>query len=480
MRQEVETLQQLMRNGKITHSDAVGLLKAMEEADEKEAWESGEFELTSFIASSDTLHRTLLDDMISAELDRAKLEVLETLSLPPSHPERKELLEKLEATPISRFETLEQGSLLWKLRKLREFKGVELFWAVNQLKTMEEFQDSVDLQNWAYEFLVSKSPFLETLVSAQSAAREILHESQAGETVVLHNSFPADIEMEGTEEKELKVQVTKRAWAESCSEAEAQAEKIDVAILREGDRIWVLDERLPDLQAGRTQLFFKLSLPKGVNARIFNASGNVRTKNTMGELSVSTFVGKVEVEHGSGDLHITTRRGDITIRDWKGAEARTSSSIKIESITGDVGLINCYGDVQIKSPAGQIDLKKVAGLLEARSIIGDIFLRDICTRDLKLSTADGKIDFEGTVLPGGGRTVHTRAGDIRVALTRHTDCGLSARSERGTVACSLSTLRAGEQTEHLVWGNVRRGSGLMEIQSVSGNINIVESSENET
>ena len=473
MRQEFETLQQLMRNGKITYSDAVGLLKAMEEADEKEAWRSGEFELTSFLASSGTFRRTLLDDMIRVELDRAKLEVMEILSLPHSHPDRKELLENLGAVPCSRFEPLEHGSLLCKLRKLKQYKNLELFGAIDGLKTMEEFQESVELQDWDYELVISQLRFFEKLVSAQrQSAKEILQKIGTGETVILHNSLPATVEIEGTEEDRLRVQITKRAWAESRFQAEAQAEEIDVAILREGDRIWVLDERLPGLQSEITKMKFKLFLPTGVNARILNASGKIRTKNITGELTVTTFVSEIEVEDGSGDLHITTRRGDIAIRKWNG-------SIKTESVTGDVELKNCYADVQIKSPAGQIDLREVAGPLEARSIVGDIFLRDICTSNLKLSTADGKIDFEGTVLPSSSGFVHTRAGDIRMALTRHTDCGLTARSEKGTVACSLSTLRAVEQTDNLVWGNVRRGSGVLEIKSVSGNIDIVESNGKE-
>jgi DUF4097 and DUF4098 domain-containing protein YvlB len=398
---------------------------------------------------------------------------MEVLSLPHSHPERKELLEKLEMTHFSRFESLEDDSLLCKLRKLKEFESVELFWAIEQLKTMEEFQESVELQNWASEPLISQLHFLGKLVSAQSqSAKEIFQEVRTGEMVILHNSFPADIEIEGTEKEKLKVKVTKRAWAESRSEAEVQAEEIDVAILREGDRIWVLDERPPGLQSEITKMKLKLFLPKGINAKIFNASGKVRTKNTMGEVEVTTFVGEVKAERGSGDLQIITRRGDIAIREWNGP-------IKTRSITGDIGLKDCYADVQIKSPAGQIDLRSVAGSLEAQSIVGDIFLKDICTSNLKLSSADGKIDFEGTVLPGSSGSIHTRAGDIRMALTRHTDCGLTARSEKGTVACSLSTLRVGEQTDNLVWGNVRRGAGLLEIKSVSGNIDIVESHEKE-
>jgi DUF4097 and DUF4098 domain-containing protein YvlB len=110
------------------------------------------------------------------------------------------------------------------------------------------------------------------------------------------------------------------------------------------------------------------------------------------------------------------------------------------------------GFVRVKTGSGGIDARGVRGSLEARAGSGEI-------------TADGE--------PRGGWIVHTGSGSVRLRLSTDAAFDLNARTSSGSISVNRPVTVQGIINRKEIRGRVRGGGPQVEVQTSSGNIEIL-------
>jgi DUF4097 and DUF4098 domain-containing protein YvlB len=147
-----------------------------------------------------------------------------------------------------------------------------------------------------------------------------------------------------------------------------------------------------------------------------------------------------------GELHAKTGSGSIRATEIAGGfEGETGSGhIELQQ--------SAPGFVRVKTGSGGIDARGVRGSLEARAGSGEI-------------TADGE--------PRGGWIVHTGSGSVRLRLSTDAAFDLNARTSSGSISVNRPVTVQGIINRKEIRGRVRGGGPQVEVQTSSGNIEIL-------
>lgn len=175
-------------------------------------------------------------------------------------------------------------------------------------------------------------------------------------------------------------------------------------------------------------------------------SGDVRISNIANSVRAETGSGDMRVENINGNLHVQAGSGSIrAINIAGGIESETGSGhIEVEQ--------SAPGSVRVRTGSGGIELRRVRGSLEARA-------------------GSGEISAEGD--PRGGWIVHTGSGSVRLRLALDAAFDLNAHTSSGSISLNRPVTVQGTIGRKEVRGKVRGGGPEIEVQTSSGNIEIL-------
>lgn len=470
MKEEIKVIRSLLESGRLSRKEALELLKAIEKSGEKEIWDTEIFDPWAFVITEQetfSLQRTLIDDIVKAEIERSELEILETIRLLRDDQRREQILHELSKRP-SIPEDLGEGSLSEGITALHGLSPIPLLWAVEELKSLEKFKDFEVVREFSISEVLERLKEESVLPSAE-ARKGFRVPVEGVKGIVFYNTFPAAVECIGIDGDDVFLEATKISWASDEDDARAQAEEIEISFQREGESLWILDERLDHRMNRKSFLRMKLCVPKRIDLSIQNNRGGIHIEGIDGKILTRSLFGPIVAKDLNGELGFGTYVGDVTV-------SNATGKIYGKSLAGVIKLENTRGEVKIRNMAGLTSLHSVSGPITLLSSSGSFKLRDICTSDLELLTVKGDIELEGTLLPGGSYFVRSRDGNISLKLSPHSDVGLSARTEHGEVRLSLPSPIADmgyvEGLRNVAGANIRRGSGRLEAMSITGNITV--------
>lgn len=183
--------------------------------------------------------------------------------------------------------------------------------------------------------------------------------------------------------------------------------------------------------------------------------------------------GMVDVNAGSGDVHISN----------------IGSTVRAETGSGDMKLENVKGEVRAKTGSGSIRATEIAGGFEGDTGSGHIELQQSAPGSVRLKTGSGGIEARGVRGslearagsgeitaegdPRGGWIVHTGSGSVRLRLDADAAFDLSARTSSGSISMSRPVTVQGMISRKEIHGRVRGGGPQVEVQTSSGNIEIL-------
>ena len=208
---------------------------------------------------------------------------------------------------------------------------------------------------------------------------------------------------------------------------------------------------------------YELVVPANTQVRSRTGSGSQRVDGVSGPLEASTGSGSIRASNIGGSVQATTGSGQIVMETVKeGVRASTGSgSIRATGIGGTVRASTGSGsitveqtgvaDARVSTGSGNITLKDVRGLVHA-------------------SSASGSITAEG----GGQSPWHLKSvsGNVSVRVPQGLGFDLHAHTVSGSISTSRPLTLQGTVNKREITGKAGNGGFLLDVSTVSGNINI--------
>jgi len=131
-------------------------------------------------------------------------------------------------------------------------------------------------------------------------------------------------------------------------------------------------------------------------------------------VDASIVAGKLEVENMDGGGELDAASGTIHVKNLSG-------ELVTHSVSGTTSLAQVFGSVDAATVSADVDLDSINGerLVASTSTRGAIAGRRVRSRDIELTTTDGRIALEAESALHGHIMVASLRGDLDVHLHRH-------------------------------------------------------------
>jgi DUF4097 and DUF4098 domain-containing protein YvlB len=244
------------------------------------------------------------------------------------------------------------------------------------------------------------------------------------------------------------------------------------------DRISRVEANPPIQQSGNTirighvhdELFHNLSISYEL---VVPAQTQLTSHSGSGRQEIDGVAGAVNVDAGSGDVRI----GNV------------GNSVLAQTGSGDMQLENIKGDVRAKTGSGSIRATEIAGGFEGETGSGHIDLQQSAPGSVRVKTGSGGIEARGVRgslearagsgeitaegEPRAGWIVHTGSGSVRLRLDTDAAFDLNAHTSSGSITVNRPVTVQGLINRKEIRGRVRGGGPQVEVQTSSGNIEIL-------
>ncbi len=278
---------------------------------------------------------------------------------------------------------------------------------------------------------------------------------------IVLESFRGDAKIVGTDGTDLIVGGHKTVRAFDDHEADRANTQTPVEIVMQGDTVVVRCNQ--DRAGSRTPVTTNLdiSLPKGSTIQATGQVGDFDISAVSGNLDISSDNAGVRLQDIGGNLKLDTRRSDVirctnvngTI-DLRGHGADVeltkiagqvtisgdytgtislrdlAQPVRVESMRTELAAQQVPGEIRLER--GNLNVQNVVGPLRLTTRATDVSL-DGFSNGLELTVDKGDIDLRPGRVPLGKIVVHTRSGNIELALPQTASFALSASTDHGEI-----------------------------------------------
>lgn len=146
--------------------------------------------------------------------------------------------------------------------------------------------------------------------------------------------------------------------------------------------------------------------------------------------------GRLEVLNMDAGADLDTASGPISVRNLSG-------SLSTHSMSGTTSLTQVFGSVDAQTLTADLDLDTIGGeRLIASASHGKIAGRRVRSREIQLTTVDGKIVLEAEASLRGRIVIASLRGDVDVKLRRHGVVVVRARGAKLNLGSSMASAKA--------------------------------------
>ncbi len=312
------------------------------------------------------------------------------------------------------------------------------------------------------------------------------HSETTGATRLVLDNLRGNLTITGTDEREVQIDGRKIIRAYNKSDADQTDRSSQIQLVREGDQLVIKGDvegginmpqppDLPDLPMGnrhphpihfgdfgidhRFSTDLEIKVPRGMS---------IESRGRQGDLTINAINGTVDVSNARGDVRLNEIGGDARI------ESNRSNLVRAVDMKGNLDLHGRGSDIVLENVAGQVtiegnysgtlEFKKLAkplrfhadqaeltlenlpgsitmdlGDFRANNIGGpmrfvtksrDVHVEDF-TDSLEIELDHGDVEVKSSHTPIGKIDVHSKNGNIDLALPEHAEFALKATSSQG-------------------------------------------------
>lgn len=292
------------------------------------------------------------------------------------------------------------------------------------------------------------------------------------------------------------IQTTKIVEAKDSKEAEELAQKIRIDIEKAGalvsiktkyqrtDRGGFWERLFSGRKSVEGYVSYHIFVPKDIReADISVTSGEIRTFYLKGKLNLSATSGDIELAGVEGEISSSATSGNIQARDLKGKISLegTSSDMQVKNLEGDLSIDCTSGTVNIEEFKGSLKSSQTSGDLEGRGLKGDVSVTttsgDVSVEQtdggLTLNSTSGNLEAKTQIVPSKNYYLKTTSGEVYLSISKGAQADLKLETTSGEISLNLPMVLKTASRSSLS-GKLGSGGAKIEIETVSGDINIEE------
>jgi DUF4097 and DUF4098 domain-containing protein YvlB len=183
-------------------------------------------------------------------------------------------------------------------------------------------------------------------------------------------------------------------------------------------------------------------------------------------IDAATSAGKLEIENLDAGGELDSASGSITVKN-------VSGGLLTHSVSGATSLTQVFGSVDAATISSNVDLDSINGdKLVASANKGNIAGRRVRSREIELTTTEGKIVLEGEMALRGHLVVSSLHGDIDVRLRRHGAVNVRARGGKVDLGQPANLLERTAGWTVATLGRSSDPSASVELQSKYGIVSL--------
>jgi DUF4097 and DUF4098 domain-containing protein YvlB len=183
------------------------------------------------------------------------------------------------------------------------------------------------------------------------------------------------------------VEVQAELYADSASQADADAGRIERGISQEANRVSVVAPDLPRPEwffFGRgPKIDYEILVPADTEVRANCRNGSVYISGTRRRARVESRNGKVTIENIAGDVEVEAKNGRITLE--------SCASAKVIGVNGPISLERVRGQIDVETRNGPIEMVDAGATVRARTTNGSVRFTGRVNGDIDMQAANGTI-----------------------------------------------------------------------------------------
>ena len=183
-------------------------------------------------------------------------------------------------------------------------------------------------------------------------------------------------------------------------------------------------------------------------------------------VDATTSSGKLEIENLDAGGELDSSSGSITVKNVSGV-------LMTHSVSGMTSLTQVFGDVDAATISSNVDLDSINGdKLVASANKGSIAGRRVRSRDIELTTTDGKIMLETELALRGHLVVSSLRGDIELKVRRHGAVNVRARGGKVDLGQAMNLVERTAGWTVATLGHATDPTASVELQSKYGIVSL--------
>lgn len=169
-----------------------------------------------------------------------------------------------------------------------------------------------------------------------------------------------------------------------------------------------------------------IKVPKNIDITVRTAFGDVHIQRVRGEVEVSTEIGKIDLHKIEDKLKVTTHEGRIKI-------SRTTAQTEVSTLNGNVEIYNSGGDFEINSIDGNVYSSSDFQSLKISNVDGTSKLKFTTVGDLSVSSSNGDIDIQTTILEKTRANLKSVSGNIQISTPPISNAEFKIQTHQGKI-----------------------------------------------
>ena len=282
------------------------------------------------------------------------------------------------------------------------------------------------------------------------------------------NNISGSIEVKSWNKGEVKIEALKTSKASSLSAAKENAAEVKIVVQKEGDTLRIKTEYPKGKRFRRKRssvsVHYNLWVPSKASVRIDLISGSVGMENIGGEVKLAVTSGSVDLKNIGGEVKVKVTSGSVYVK-------KAAKGVDCENISGKLELQDIEGDAYLKTVSGKIKVERIKGSIEAATTSGGIEMREVTgAKTVKGKVLSGSIVYDGHIDPNGRYTLHTHSGSIRMFIPSGSGFELEAKTFSGKIESDFDITISGKPRKKAISGIVNKGGAYMKLSTFSGSI----------
>jgi DUF4097 and DUF4098 domain-containing protein YvlB len=174
----------------------------------------------------------------------------------------------------------------------------------------------------------------------------------------------------------------------------------------------------------------------------------------------------IGIEGVQNEVSAETVKGDIVVKGGSGF-------ITAKSIQGEVIVEDAKGKINASSVNEGIRISGSVGEIVADTTNGDVVLTKVDAKSVEVTTVNGDVRYEGSIVAGSLYRLSTHNGDITMILPESTNATFAVRTYNGDFSSNLGTKLVGElRRGRRATYTLGTGSADVELESFGGTVRL--------